>query len=166
MPSPTRTAEHRRPRLIGINHVALEVGDVDEALAFYGRFFDFELRGRADGMAFLDMGDQFLALTATAERHRDGERHFGLVVDDREGLRSKLEAAGVEVVAGARLDFLDPWGNRIQVVAYPDIQQIKDQAVLDALGASHLDKTAEARAELEAKGIRLGRLAATVLDEY
>ena len=88
-----------KPRLLGINHVALEVGDIDEALAFYGRFFDFELRGRhGDEMAFIDLGDQFLALIAGREQPTDAERHFGLVVDDRESLRARLEAAGVEIL--------------------------------------------------------------------
>ena len=143
----------RKSRLIGINHVALEVGDIDEALAFYGRFFEFTLRGRGDSMAFIDLGDQFIALSAGRRQPRDDDRHFGLVVDDREGLRARLEAAGVEIVSGRRLDFLDPWGNLIQVVSYEDIQFLKDRAVLQALGAGRLRKTEAARAELKEKGI-------------
>ena len=142
-----------KPRLLGINHVALEVGDIDEALAFYGRFFEFELRGRGEKMAFIDLGDQFLALIAGREQPTDAERHFGLVVDDREGLRARLEAAGVELVDDKRLDFLDPWGNRIEIVPYRDIQFLKDRAVLRALGAETLRKTDAAREELRAKGI-------------
>lgn len=143
----------RRPRLIGINHVALEVGDIGAALEFYGRFFEFRLRGRGENMAFIDLGDQFIALSAGRQQPKDAERHFGLVVDDREGLRAKLEAAGVEIVSERRLDFLDPWGNRIEVVAYADIQFLKERAVLEALGAGELRKSEAAREELAGKGI-------------
>jgi catechol 2,3-dioxygenase-like lactoylglutathione lyase family enzyme len=143
----------KKVRLIGINHVALEVGDIDEALAFYGRFFEFTLRGRGEGMAFIDLGDQFLALSAGRRQAKDEHRHFGLVVDDREGLRARLEEAGVEIVSERRLDFLDPWGNRIEIVPYEDIQFLKDRAVLEALGAAGLRKTAAAREELSGKGI-------------
>ena len=142
-----------KPRLLGINHVALEVGGIDEALAFYGRFFEFKLRGRSETMAFIDLGDQFLALIAGRRQPTDIERHFGLVVDDREGLRAKLEAAGVELVDEKRLDFLDPWGNRFEIVPYDDIQFLKDRAVLRALGADGSRKTEAARAELREKGI-------------
>jgi len=150
---PAMSESASRPRLIGLNHVALEVGDVEEALEFYGRFFDFELRGRGAGMAFIDMGDQFLALSEPKAGPRDAHRHFGLVVDDREGLRARLEAEGVEIVTEGRLDFLDPWGNRIEVVAYPDIQFLKARGVLEALGAGPLRKTEDARRQLRDKGI-------------
>ena len=143
----------RKPRLLGINHVALEVGDIDQALAFYGRFFEFELRGRGEKMAFIDLGDQFLALIAGRRQPTDDNRHFGLVVDDREGLRARLEAAGVELVDDKRLDFLDPWGNRFEIVPYDDIQFLKDRAVLQALGADASRKTDAARDELRGKGI-------------
>src|SRR4029453_8814520 len=106
------------PRLVGINYVALEVGDIDEALAFYGKIFGFTLRGRGKGQAFIDMGDQFLALSETKEPHRDRHRHFGLVVDVREGVYELAKAAGAKMVDGPFLDFLDPWGNRIEVVGY------------------------------------------------
>ncbi|MEM9097053.1 MAG: VOC family protein [Pseudomonadota bacterium] len=142
-----------RPKLIGINHVALEVGDIDEALAFYGKFFDFTLRSKSASMAFIDLGDQFIALSKMDEITRDEERHFGLVVDDREGLRARLEAEGVEIVTERRLDFMDPWGNRIEIVPYVDIQFLKDRAVLDKLGAEDLKKTDAAKAELSKKGI-------------
>ena len=143
-----------KPRLLGINHVALEVGDIDEALAFYGRFFDFELRGRhGNEMAFIDLGDQFLALIAGRKQPTDDGRHFGLVVDDREGLRSRLEAAGVELVDEKRLDFLDPWGNRFEIVPYDSIQFLKDRAVLEALGAGKSRKTGAALEELRKKGV-------------
>ena len=142
-----------KPKLIGINHVALEVGDIDEALAFYGRFFAFELRGRGEGSAFIDLGDQFLALTTPRGQPRDEERHFGLVVDDREGLRERLEAAGVEIVTPRRLDFMDPWGNRIEIVPYEDIQFVKPRGALEKLGAGDRRKTEEALKELRDKGI-------------
>ena len=142
-----------RPKLVGINHVALEVGDIEEALAFYGQWFAFELRGRGEGAAFLDMGDQFLALMEVEEITTDNLRHFGLVVDDREGLRARMEAAGITFVSDKRFDFLDPWGNRVEVVAYPDIQFLKSREVLDAAGHEGLRKSEEALEELREKGI-------------
>jgi catechol 2,3-dioxygenase-like lactoylglutathione lyase family enzyme len=141
---------HPRPHLVGINHVALEVGDIDEALEFYGQFFQFELRGRSENMAFIDMGDQFLALSANHERHPDKHRHFGLVVDDRSSLRAHLEAFDVEILPGQGLNFRDPWGNYIQVVVYADIQFSKTPAVLKGMGLE-LRKTAEALQELRDK---------------
>ena len=141
-----------RPRLVGINHVALEVGDVEAALEFYGRFFDFSLRGRSNGAAFIDIGDQFLALMQASSAGHDRARHFGLVVDDKERVRRALEEAGVEVFPGRRLDFLDPWGNRVEVVQYDQIQFTKSAAALAALGLTG-DKTEAALAELRAKGL-------------
>ena len=142
-----------RPALVGINHVALEVGDIDAALEFYGRYFRFALRGRGEGRAFIDMGDQFLALSETSDAHRDVRRHFGLVVDDREGLRARMEADGVTFVSENRFDFLDPWGNRVEVVAYPDIQFLKARGVLAHLGQEGLRKSDGALRELCGKGI-------------
>jgi lactoylglutathione lyase len=140
--------------LIGINHVALEVGDLDEALAWYRRFFEFELRGRIGAsMAFLDMGDQFIALQAGRTQAPDRGRHFGLVVDDKEGVRAALQEAGVEVQRSGSLDFLDPWGNRVQVVDYRDIQFTKTPEVLRAMDVDELPKTDSAREELRRKGI-------------
>jgi lactoylglutathione lyase len=141
-------------RLIGINHVALEVGDVDEALAWYGRFFEFELRGRAGtSMAFIDMGDQFIALAARRSQPPDRARHFGLVVDDKESVRGELHQAGVDVQESGSLDFLDPWGNHIQVVDYRDIQFTKAPPVLRAMGVQGLSKSEAAREELRRKGV-------------
>jgi lactoylglutathione lyase len=141
-------------RLIGINHVALEVGDVDEALAWYGRFFEFELRGRAGtSMAFIDMGDQFIALAAGRSQPPDRARHFGLVVDDKEHVRGELHQAGVDAQESGSLDFLDPWGNHIQVVDYRDIQFTKAPPVLRAMGVQGLSKTEAAREELRRKGV-------------
>jgi lactoylglutathione lyase len=142
-----------RPRLVGVNHVALEVGDIEEALAFYGRLFDFELRGRAPGMAFLDMGDQFLALSESRQQPRDDHGHFGLVVDDKEATRRALTEAGVEILPGGGLDFRDPWGNRVQVVDYRDIQFTKAPAVLRAMKLEDVGKTESALEELRRKGI-------------
>jgi catechol 2,3-dioxygenase-like lactoylglutathione lyase family enzyme len=146
-----------KARLVGINHVALEVGDIDEALAFYGRLFDFSLRGRSDTMAFIDMGDQFIALAAGRTQAKDRARHFGLVVDDRASLRRALEEAGAEILPGRGLDFIDPWGNHIQVVEYQDIQFTKAPEVLRAMALGHLGKTADALHELTEKGIRFGQ---------
>ena len=141
-----------KPRLLGINHVALEVGDVDEALEFYGALFEFELRGRIPGMAFLDMGDQFLALSEGRSQPPDDSRHFGLVVDDKEAARSALEEAGAEIRRGRGLDFVDPWGNLIQVVDYREIQFAKADGVLAGMGIE-IEKNEAALAELREKGI-------------
>jgi catechol 2,3-dioxygenase-like lactoylglutathione lyase family enzyme len=142
-----------QPHLIGINHVALEVDRIDEALEFYGRFFAFHLRGVAPGMAFIDMGDQFLALSEGREQGPDGGRHFGLVVDDKEAVRAALEAAGVDVTAPPRLDFRDPWGNCVEIVDYRDIQFTKAASVLAGMGLDGLAKRDGALAELREKGL-------------
>jgi catechol 2,3-dioxygenase-like lactoylglutathione lyase family enzyme len=147
-----KQAKVTRPQLVGINHVALEVGDVDEALAFYGRIFAFTLRGKGKGQAFIDIGDQFLALMETKAPHRDGSRHFGLVVDDRSEVRRLAEEAGAEMLPGPFLDFLDPWGNRIEVVEYADIQFSKTPQVLLAMGLD-LPKRPKALKELADKGV-------------
>jgi lactoylglutathione lyase len=141
-------------RLIGINHVALEVDDVEEALAWYGRFFEFELRGRiGSSMVFVDMGDQFIALQAGRTQPPDRGRHFGLVVDGKESVRAALREAGIDVQSSGSLDFLDPWGNHVQVVDYRDIQFTKAPEVLRAMGTDELPKSEEAREELRRKGI-------------
>jgi lactoylglutathione lyase len=142
-------AEGARARFLGLNHVALEVGDVDAALAFYGRLMAFDPGGRHGAqMAFLDAGDQFLALAATGARTAEGERHFGLVVDDRAALRHALRETSVEVLAGRGLSFRDPWGNRVQVVQYDEIRFTKAHEVLRGMGVDRLTKTPAARAEL------------------
>jgi catechol 2,3-dioxygenase-like lactoylglutathione lyase family enzyme len=148
-------ATRGKARLIGINHVALEVGDIDQALAFYGSVFDFELRGRSKTMAFIDMGDQFIALATGRSQPKDSDRHFGLVVDDRASLRSALEQAGAEILPGRGLDFLDPWGNHIQVVEYRDIQYTKAPEILDAMALGDLGKSEQALKELADKGVRV-----------
>jgi catechol 2,3-dioxygenase-like lactoylglutathione lyase family enzyme len=141
------------PRLVGINHVALEVGSVDDALEFYGRIFELELRGRAGRMAFIDMGDQFIALAEGRTQPPDRARHFGLVVDDKEATRQALIDAGVELQPGRGLDFRDPWGNNIQVVDYRDIQFTKAPEILRGMGLADLGKSDQALAELRDKGL-------------
>ena len=141
-----------KPRLVGINHVALEVDDIDRALEFYGRLFDIELRSRSGNAAFIDIGDQFLALMKVGPHARDGARHFGLVVDDKEATRRLLEAAGVEIFPGRRLDFIDPFGNRVEIVQYDQIQFGKRDEVLRGMGLEH-EKTDAALAELREKGL-------------
>ena len=142
-----------RARLVGINHVALEVGDLEAALEFYRRIFVFELRGRMPGMAFIDMGDQFIALSEGRSQPDDDARHFGLVVDDKDTVRGALEEAGVVPLGGRGLDFLDPWGNHIQVVGYGDIQFTKAPGIAHGMGLGDLEKTPEALAELREKGL-------------
>ena len=141
------------PRLIGINNVALEVGDLDAALELYGRLFSFELRGRASGMAFIDMGDQFLALSEGRSQPPDDDRHFGLVVDDKEAVRAAVEREGLRMLPGRRLDFRDPWGNRFDVVAFADIQFDRVPGVKRKLGIEGLEKTDDARAEIRDRGL-------------
>jgi extradiol dioxygenase family protein len=143
----------KKARAIGFNHVALEVGDLDEALAFYGRLFEFELRGREEDAVFIDLGDQFIALQKGRKQPADDGRHFGLVVDDKEAVRQALIAAGIEIVPGPFLDFLDPWGNRIEIIGYQNIQFTKAPHVLRGMGLAHLKKTAGAIKELADKGM-------------
>lgn len=142
-----------RPRLVGINHVALEVGDIDEAVEFYGRIFATDRVDREAGMAFLGMGDQFMALSQGDPGHSDQARHFGLVVDDKAAARAALEDAGVEVSPAPRLNFRDPWGNFVQVVDYRDIQFTKAPWVLEGMGMEGLEKRPEALEELREKGL-------------
>ena len=141
-------------RLVGINHVALDVGDVGDALDWYGRFFEFKLRGRhGNRMAFIDMGDQFIALSAGRTQPPDDSRHFGLVVDDKEAVRAALRDAGVDVAAKGSCDFRDPWGNHVQVVDYRDIQFTKVPAVLGAMNLDGIAKTEAARREIRERGL-------------
>jgi lactoylglutathione lyase len=161
-------SDSRKPRLVGINHVAIEVGNIDEALAWYGRIFDFTLRGRSERNAFVDMGDQFINFTSVpvprqsnAERRADDRRrvdrraerrHIGFVVDDRSSIKARAEAAGARMVEGPFLDFLDPWGNRIEVVEYSNIQYTKAPHVLRGMGLE-LAKNDNAKKELAEKGM-------------
>ena len=145
-----------KARAVGFNHVAIEVGDIDAALAFYGRLFEFKLRSKNDSMAFIDLGDQFLALQKGREQPADDGRHFGLVVDDKEAVRKALADAGIKTVPGPFLDFLDPWGNRIEIVGYTNIQFTKAPNVLRGMGLTHLAKNATAIKELTDKGMAPG----------
>ena len=146
-------AEGRKARALGFNHVALEVGDIDEALAFYGQLLDFELRSRSQTMAFIDLGDQFVNFSKGRRQAPDDERHLGLVVDDKAAVRRALEEMGVEILSGRFLDFLDPWGNRVEIVGYDNIQFTKAPEVLRGMGLETLQKTQKARDELAAKGM-------------
>ena len=146
-------AASNKPRAVGFNHIALEVGDIGEALAFYGRLFEFKLRGKSATMAFIDLGDQFIALQKGRKQPADDGRHFGLVVDDKAAARRALEAAGVALLEGPFLDFRDPWGNRVEIVGYDNIQFSKTRDVLRGMGLSHLTKTESAKKELAEKGM-------------
>ena len=140
-------------KLVGFNHVAVEVGDLEEALEFYGRLFEIKLRGRGPGMAFVDAGDQFIALSEGKKERPDDHRHIGMVVDDRRAVRRALKEMDVEILPGRGLDFLDPWGNRWQVVEYSEIQFTKAPHILRGMGLGHLKKTENALEELRKKGL-------------
>jgi lactoylglutathione lyase len=142
------------PKLVGLNHLALEVDDIDEALAFWESIFgELTLRGRNTQMAFIDMGDQFIALSRGRTQPPDRHRHFGLVVDDKEAVRARLRELGVDATTGRSLDFHDPWGNFIQVVDYRDIQFTKTDEILRGMGLDGLEKSERALEELRSKGL-------------
>ena len=145
-----------KPRLVGFNHVAIEVGDIEQALDFYGKLFTFELRSREPGMAFIDLGDQFLALQEAPNPSPTGGRHFGLVVEDKQAARAAIEAAGITIEPGPFLDFRDPWGNLVEIVGYTNIQFTKADHVLRGMGLSHLKKNEQAIEELREKGMAPG----------
>ena len=145
--------ESKKARAVGFNHVALEVGDIEAALDFYTRIFDFELRSKSDTAAFIDLGDQFIALQKGRTQPADDGRHFGLVVDDKEAVRKALADTGVKPLPGRFLDFLDPWGNRIEIVGYANVQFTKAPNVLRGMGLSHLSKNETAIKELTDKGM-------------
>jgi predicted enzyme related to lactoylglutathione lyase len=145
--------ESGKSRIVGVNHIALEVGDIEEALAFYGRLFTFELRGKSESMAFIDLGDQFIALQKGRKQPPDDGRHFGLVVEDKEVAREALKAAGVTSLDGPFLDFRDPWGNRVEIVGYENIQFTKAPNVLRGMGLTQLTKNEKAKKELAGKGM-------------
>jgi predicted enzyme related to lactoylglutathione lyase len=150
--SETSQTDGGKPKLVGINHVALEVGDIEQALEFYGKIFDFTLRGKRPGNAFIELGDQFINLMETPTSHEDRRRHFGLVVDDRSSVRARVEAAGGRLLPGPFLDFLDPWGNRVEVIEYGNVQFTKAPHVLRAMGFD-LGKSEKAIGELAEKGM-------------
>jgi lactoylglutathione lyase len=145
--------QSKKARALGFNHIALEVADVEDALAFYARIVDFKLRSKSKDMAFIDLGDQFLALQKGQSQPPGSGRHFGLVVDDKQAVRSSLEAAGVEILPGPFLDFYDPWGNRVEIVGYEGVQFSKAPNVLRGMGLTHLSKSAKAMQELAEKGM-------------
>jgi catechol 2,3-dioxygenase-like lactoylglutathione lyase family enzyme len=143
----------RKARMVGFNHVALEVGDIDAALEFYGALFELTVRRRSDTAAFIDLGDQFINFSKGRRQGPDDNRHIGLVVDDKAAVERQLKALGIAVLPGRFLDFLDPWGNRIEIIGYPDIQFTKAPHVLRAMGLDGLKKTQKALDELAAKGM-------------
>jgi lactoylglutathione lyase len=146
-------AKAKKARAVGFNHIALEVGDIEEALAFYSRLFDFQLRGKSSTSAFIDLGDQFLALQKGRTQPADDGRHFGLVVDDKDAVRRALIDAGIKPLPGPFLDFRDPWGNRIEIVGYDNIQFTKAPNVLRGMGLPQLSKNERAIKELTDKGM-------------
>ncbi len=143
----------RKARALGMNHVALEVGNIEQALAFYGSIFEFELRGRGPRTAFIDLGDQFLALSEGRKQGADEDRHLGLVVDDKASVRARLAERGVEQLAGSGVEFRDPWGNRVQIVEYRGIQFTKAPHVLRGMGLAALGKSQDAIRQLREKGM-------------
>ena len=145
-----------KAKLVGINHLALEVADLDAALDLYGRLFDFGLRGRVPGMAFVDMGDQFIAVSEGRTQEPDSDRHFGLVVDDVDAARDAVEREGLEILGRRRrqsFDFRDPWGNRFQVVGYRNIQFERTGGVRRKLGIEGVEKTDVAKGEIAERGL-------------
>ena len=146
-------ADAKKARAVGFNHIALEVGDIEEALTFYGRLFEFKLRGKSKTSAFIDLGDQFLALQKGRRQSADEGRHFGLVVDNKDAVRKALVDVGIKPLPGPFLDFLDPWGNRIEIVGYDNVQFTKAPNVLRGMGLTHLSKNQQAIKELTAKGM-------------
>jgi len=147
-------SDSKKPKLVGINHVAIEVGDIDEALAWYGQIFDFALRGKGERNAFIDMGDQFINLTRVPDYRQAGveRRHIGFVVDDRSRIIELATAAGAKMVEGRFLDFLDPWGNRLEIIEYSNIQYTKAPNVQRGMGLK-LTKNDNAKKELAEKGM-------------
>ena len=145
--------ETKKPRLIGFNHIALEVGDIDEALAFYGQLFDFKLRTKSENAAFIDLGDQFINFSKGRRQAADDARHVGFVVDDKEAVRKRLDDLAIDILPGRFLDFLDPWGNRIEIIGYTNIQFTKAPHVLRGMGLEGLEKNQKALDELAEKGM-------------
>jgi lactoylglutathione lyase len=146
-------SQSKMARAVGFNHIALEVGDIEQALAFYSRIVNFKLRGKSEDMAFIDLGDQFLALQKGQSQPTGGGRHFGLVVDDKEAVRRALAEAGVGTLPATFLDFYDPWGNRVEILGYDNVQFSKAPNVLRGMGLAHLSKSANAIKELVDKGM-------------
>ena len=142
-----------KAKAVGINHVALEVGDIDQALTFYGRFLDFEIQSSSETAAFIYFGDQFINFSKGRTQAPDENRHFGIAVDNKELARQILEGMGVTFLDGRFMDFLDPWGNRVEITTYTNIQFSKADHVLKGMGLGHLEKTELAIMELREKGL-------------
>ena len=142
-----------KAKVVGINHIALEVGDIDAALQFYGAFLDFEIASRNDMAAFIYFGDQFINFAKGRRQAADDQRHFGIAVDNKALARELLEKMGVEFLDSRFLDFLDPWGNRVEITTYTNIQFSKTDGVLAGMGLSHLQKSENAKAELRKRGL-------------
>jgi len=142
----------KKARALGINHVVLEVDDLDKALEFYGALFEFTLRGKSEHNAFIDLGDQFIQLTLGRTQVADTKRHFGFVVDDRNAVKRAMDRLGIKSI-NDRMNILDPWGNRIEIVSYDDVQFTKAVNILKGMGVPLLDKTASAMEELKKKGM-------------
>jgi lactoylglutathione lyase len=149
---PMSDPTEKKARALGINHVVLEVDDLDQALEFYGLLFEFTLRGKSDHNAFIDLGDQFIQLTLGRSQSADTKRHFGFVVDDRDAVKRAMERLGIESI-NDRLNILDPWGNRVEIVPYDDVQFTKADHILKGMGVGPLKKTANAVEELRKKGM-------------
>jgi len=149
----TQDASVKKARAVGINHVALEVGDIDEALDFYGRFLEFEVQSKSETAAFIYFGDQFINFSKGRNQAPDDNRHFGIAVDDKPAAKAALEAMGIAFLDGRFLDFLDPWGNRVEITTYVNIQYTKADHVLRGMGLEHLEKTDSALEELRKKGM-------------
>jgi catechol 2,3-dioxygenase-like lactoylglutathione lyase family enzyme len=128
----------------------MQVDDIEEAVAFYTDLFQPTAVNRILGAAFIQMGDQFIALFERGPRTE--EPHFGLVVDDKEKARRALDEAGIELLPGRFLDFRDPSGNRVQLVQYDQIQFTKTDRILAGMGLE-LGKSEQALAELRDKGL-------------
>jgi len=138
---------------IGINHIALEVGNIAEALAFYGSFLNFTITSQSEDAAFIYFGDQFINFSKGRTQTPDEKRHFGIAVDDKELVRNTLTKMDVALLGGRFLDFLDPWGNRIEITTYTNIMFSKPTAILRGMGMDHLQKTDEALSELDKHGL-------------
>jgi len=138
---------------IGINHIALEVGNIAEALAFYGSFLNFTITSQSEDAAFIYFGDQFINFSKGRTQTPDEKRHFGIAVDDKELVRNTLTKMDVALLGGRFLDFLDPWGNRIEITTYTNIMFSKTTTILRGMGMDHLQKTDEALSELDKHGL-------------
>ena len=138
---------------IGINHVALEVGNIAEALAFYGSFLNFTITSQSENAAFIYFGDQFINFAKGRTQTPDEKRHFGIAVDDKELVRNTLTEMDVTLLGGQFLDFLDPWGNRIEITTYTNIMFSKTTAILRGMDMDHLQKTDQALAQLSKHGL-------------